>query len=365
MQEELDPQHFGVTPELFKEWGAPRYGNANPQKIKSNVWEWLVRSKLSAYASRQKIEDPSILAGGPTWCFDRFGQSVTDLPDGRTVYIAGEHEDYYDQDFYIYNDVVVTHPDGAIDFYCYPKSDFPPTDFHTATLVDDRIVIIGSLGYRDERNPNETQVYILRMNTFEIQKVETSGMSPGWIHRHTATLSEDQKSILVTKGKVQPLHGHSLLENCEDWKLHLDDWSWEKLTSRNWTQFAIWRKDKRMIPLWDIRHALWNLEHHMEDSHKQDMERIEQFINYRPDVRLMKDLYNFDLEQTGSHNDENEYNLFWIYMEDVRVRFTEEWHCLQVVIEGGLAAEKVSLIKQQLTDKLSALVNSPCEVEEY
>src|ERR1043165_9270995 len=136
MEEELDPQRFAVTPELFREWSAPRFGNTNPEKIKSNVWEWLVRSKLSAYSARQKINDPSLMAEAPTWSFDRFGQSVTELPDGRTIYIAGEHEDFYDSDFYIYNDVVVTHPDGTIDFYCYRKSDFPPTDFHSATLVD-------------------------------------------------------------------------------------------------------------------------------------------------------------------------------------------------------------------------------------
>src|SRR5215208_5738202 len=166
MEEELGPQQFGVTPALFKEWRAPRFGNENPQKIKSNVWEWLVRSKLSGYAATQKMNAPSALAEGPTWSFDRFGQSVTELSDRRTVYIAGEHEDHYDPDFYIYNDVVVVHPDGAVDFYCYRKSDFPPTDFHTGTLVDETIVILGSLGYPDERNGNDTQICVLSLDNF-------------------------------------------------------------------------------------------------------------------------------------------------------------------------------------------------------
>ncbi|KAK4148918.1 hypothetical protein C8A00DRAFT_19337 [Chaetomidium leptoderma] len=50
----------------------------------------------------------------PVFCFCRFGRTETKLPDGRIVYIAGEHEDYYDPDFNIYNDVVVVHRHGAV-----------------------------------------------------------------------------------------------------------------------------------------------------------------------------------------------------------------------------------------------------------
>jgi hypothetical protein len=363
--EEFDPQQFGVTPSLFREWGAPRFGNANPEKIKSNVWEWLVRSKLSAYSSRQMINDPSLLQGGPTWSFDRFGQSVTELSDGRTIYIAGEHEDFYDQDFYIYNDVVVTHPNGTIDFYCYRKSDFPPTDFHTATLVDETIVILGSLGYREERSSERTQVYLLRLDNFEMHSVETSGTSPGWIHGHIATLSDDKHSIILTKGKIHLETGHSLKENIDDWKLHLDDWHWERLTARNWTQFGIRRKDKKFLHLWDIRHALWSLEQNIEDFYKEDMDRLELFLGFRPDVKLVKDLYQFGVQHEDLHKDANDYKLFWIHMDSLRIRFTEEMHSLQVMIEGDLPPDKVRRIKEQLVDKLSVLQNSPCELEEY
>ena len=38
------------------------------------------------------------------------GRSTVWLPDGRVVLIAGEHEDSYDPDFCIYNDVVVIQP---------------------------------------------------------------------------------------------------------------------------------------------------------------------------------------------------------------------------------------------------------------
>ena len=365
MEEDLDPQQLGVTPDLFKEWGAPRFGNANPEKIKSKVWEWLVRSKLSAYASRQKLGDPSIQSGGPTWTFDRFGQSATELPDGRTVYIAGEHEDFYDSDFYIYNDVVVTHPDGMIDFYCYPKSDFPPTDFHTATLVGESIVMIGSLGYTDERNLQETQVYTLSLDTFEIHRAETSGTSPGWIHRHQAALSEDGRSIIVAKGKLDIGREHALRENIDDWNLYLDDWRWERLTSRNWTRFDIRRRDKKYNHLWEVRQALWSLEVNWPDQYQAHMDRLQESLRYRPDVNLVKDLYKFDLEHEEPQRDEELYNMFWFYIGDVRVRFMEESHVIQVVIEGSLSTEQVAMIKKQLLEKISALENSPCELEEY
>jgi hypothetical protein len=41
------------------------------------------------------------------------------------------------------SDVVVHHPDGRIDIFGYPKAAFPPTDFHSARLVGNRIALIG------------------------------------------------------------------------------------------------------------------------------------------------------------------------------------------------------------------------------
>jgi hypothetical protein len=96
-----------VTPELFTKWRSPRYGNANPERMNNPVWEWLVRCRVSAYWANEEFDGPSSFDAGPCWCFRRFGQSKTQLPDGRTVLIGGEHEDFYDPDFYIYNDVVV------------------------------------------------------------------------------------------------------------------------------------------------------------------------------------------------------------------------------------------------------------------
>jgi hypothetical protein len=112
----------------------------------------------------------------------RFGQSITCLPDGRVVQIGGEHEDYYDPDFCIYNDVFVHGSEGSIAIFGYPEAVFPPTDFHTATLVDGAIYLIDSLGYVGTRRYGQTPVHRLDVGTYRMERQDASGEQPGWIY---------------------------------------------------------------------------------------------------------------------------------------------------------------------------------------
>ncbi|MEL7089634.1 MAG: hypothetical protein AAGL98_14530, partial [Planctomycetota bacterium] len=138
---------------------------------------------------------------GPFWSWERFGQTRTVLDDGRIVCVGGEHEDWYDPDFCIYNDVVVLHPDGRHDIYIYSPNVFPPTDFHSATRIGDRIIIIGCLGYVDLRQPGHTPVFELDIETFAITPLTTTGVQPGWLHRHSVEKLEDDR-LLVLGGRV-------------------------------------------------------------------------------------------------------------------------------------------------------------------
>lgn len=151
---------------------------------------------------------------------------VTLLPDGRTVLVGGEHEDWYDPDFCIYNDVIVHEPDGSIRIFGYPESDFPPTDFHTATLVGGAIHIIGCLGYPPDRE-SQTPVFRLDLDTFRIERLVPKGESPGWIHRHRADRISDDE-ILVSGGLVEISPGgkSSLAGNDRSWILNLARMSW-------------------------------------------------------------------------------------------------------------------------------------------
>lgn len=248
-----------ITRELFERQRHPRFGNANPQRMDCTFWEWMIRgehdispdrecklaesgllmrdgklkSASGPHRARDLFDIPTIREDGPIWTFDRMGATRTGLPDGRVVCVGGEHEDFYDPDFCIYNDVVVFGPGERIDIYGYPRELFPPTDFHTATLTGDRIVIIGSVGYKDERQSRYTPVYVLHLNDFHVSKLETTGEMPGWISEHQAEL-ETADMIAIRDGKVmRDTHkGHCFVRNLEHFSLNLKTGCWSRLTNR-------------------------------------------------------------------------------------------------------------------------------------
>ena len=190
-----------VTQEIFEAQKHPRFGTANPEPGAHEFWLEMIRTGMTGYSGHETYGGrPRPFEGPAIWCFDRFGMSTTQLPDGRWVQIAGEHEDFYDPDFCIYNDVVVHDGKGNAQIYIYPREVFLPTDFHTATLVEDSIILVGSLGYQGERPVGETQVLCLNLKDFSIGRIETTGESPGWISRHRARLDGDR--IVVWDGKV-------------------------------------------------------------------------------------------------------------------------------------------------------------------
>lgn len=189
-----------VSAEEFRRARTRRFGTANPEPMQEPFWEAMIRGGVTGFTANQHFGGPSSFGGEPVWCAQRFGQTVTLLPDGRAVQIAGEHEDSYDPDFCIYNDVFVHEPDGSIRIYGYPEKIFPPTDFHTATSVEDFIYVVGSLGYGRE-NISETPIFRLDVRTFQIELMHATGNSPGWIHRHRTNLTP-LRQIVISGGKV-------------------------------------------------------------------------------------------------------------------------------------------------------------------
>jgi ankyrin repeat protein len=190
-----------VTKPQFLQGAAPRFGTANPERIDEPFWHAMIRAGVSGYEGAHHFGTDAFELGHPVWCANRFGQSLTLLPDGRAVRIAGEHEDSHDPDFCIYNDVIVHGPDNRITVYGYPEDVFPPTDFHTATLLGDTILIIGSLGYASQRPVGVTPVYRLDLKTWRITAVPTTGLSPGRIFNHRADLVDGNR-LRVSGGEV-------------------------------------------------------------------------------------------------------------------------------------------------------------------
>lgn len=329
------------------------------------VWEWLIRSRLNAYQANERFNGPSASDAGPAWCFDRFGQSSTQLPDGRSVLIGGEHEDFYDSDFYIYNDVVVLHPNGMIDIFGYPRDIFPPTDFHSATLVGNRIIILGRLGYPEERQAGITSVALLDLQSFSVSKVATSGGPPGWLHGHNAALSQDQSSILVSQGLLDRCDGNGeLVENIDEWGLRLQDWSWECLIERRWQRWAVRRRDRKPNRLWGVRQALFKRQVRWEKEFSREVEELTKALGAEPDLDLALELYQPDLPHEEIPKVESEYNVFRIRINGVVVRYVEDSHSVQVTIEGDLPQASAQTLVSDLVTKLSTLENAPYEANQ-
>ena len=210
----------------FMRASKPRFGTANPALMQEPFWQGMIRSGVNAYQAAQhfKTNDEDI---HPVWCAQRFGQSITFLENGLIVQIAGEHEDSYDPDFYIYNDVFVHHPDGTIQIYGYPEASFPPTDFHTATLVGEYIYIIGSLGNYGARQYEQTPVYRLDTRNFSIARVSTQGDNPGWIYKHRAKRLSDQEIQIQGGTIVSVIKGdEQFVENDASYILDLISGAW-------------------------------------------------------------------------------------------------------------------------------------------
>ncbi len=220
-----------------------RFGSANPQRMRVPVWEWMVRTGQDPYFAREslKLESNYGRHVDPDWCFDRMGAAQVEMADGRIITIAGEHEDSYDRDFCIYNDVVVQQGDD-VEIYGYPRSIFPPTDFHTATLVGANIVIIGSLGYPEDRSPSLTSVFRLDTADYRIEGVETKGESPGWIHKHQSEYLKEEGVIELTGGELLFRRGEAerFRDNFDTYHLQVAEGFWHRITDNSeWRQFSL------------------------------------------------------------------------------------------------------------------------------
>ena len=106
-------QREGPSPEVFEHWRSPRFGIHNPDNLTNAFWTFAIRYGGSGHGLNKDFDGPDSFDSGPGFSFQRYGQIELTLPDGRWVHIGGAHEDFYDPDFYIYNDVVVIDGDES------------------------------------------------------------------------------------------------------------------------------------------------------------------------------------------------------------------------------------------------------------
>lgn len=367
-----------VTREVFLEWRDARRGTTSGEELGNPYWIWLIEvgDEVSSFAVNDHFGGPSSFGGNPAWAWQRFGRSETRLSDGRTVWVAGEHEDHYDPDFFIYNDVVVRAPDGELTILAYPIEEFPPTDNHSATLVGGEIALVGSLGYLDERREGETQLLVLDLASWRVRRQKTSGQGPGWISSHEAELTENGKSLIVRRGNVWEGPERGLLENIDDWQLDLQDWRWTRLTKREWPLFEVVRVDGEYLQLWDMRQAIWHEKYGKLDfsSFVEDLDpAIQAEMKESLDFPMPKDAEALETlyEPAGvphrkipEDEEEDEIGVSRIEVAGVIVRYVEDHEAVLMTVEGELPYATLKALVDDLERKLDRAAGVEHEVRQ-
>ena len=344
--------------EVFDAWRSPREGTENPTRMDNPVWAWLVRNRLQAYDIVQAYGASSALDHGPTWCFERFGQSETLLPDGRRLYIGGEHEDHYDPDFHIYNDVVAVMPDGEVAIHGYPRAVFPPTDFHTASLVGTDVYIVGRLGYPEDRRERIASVHVLDTNRYRIRELPTTGDAPPWLHDHEAVVDSDGTRIHIQGGKVIQEQVPVAIANLDRWELRLPDGVWTRTLRSTWPRWCVTRAVPGNNALWFIRRMLWRRSVRWLEDEQRDRARLEDWLGPGADPERITSLYVPPLPHQAvppRDDDEGAYNTTRIEVDGVLVRYDEDSGGVMVTIEGDLPQRVQQVLVDDLRTKLEAV----------
>lgn len=384
------------TSDFLHSYQAYKYGfcaKKNPTNTTNPFYQWVIKHNLNAWRIRKTIIDnykyEDSFETPPLWSQARMEQSRTVLADGRIVLIGGEYEDFYDPDFCIYNDVIVINVDGTSEIYSYPKSLFAPTDFHTATLVsteeDEHIIIIGSLGYPEDRQYAHTSVYRLNVRNFKIEQVATRN-SMGWISSHQATLRDNQ--IVIKGGEILIDDIAPLLDNLDTWTLNLNTLIWKNITQfdRKWQRFYVRRQDDNGLSLWEYKQLdgfLQKKDHlqtditdksqskigYISDEIQKYSADIEDYTNQSPNIEVYRQLLVPPIahEIVSIFDDSEELNSYdsVLLIDDIKVGYkTRNDSCIQVIIEGKLSDDKLELLQQNLRHKLSKIENMACEVVE-
>jgi hypothetical protein len=277
--------------------------------------------------------------------------------------IGGEHEDTYDPDFFIYNDVIVEHPSGERDVYGYPYDAFGPTDFHGAALVDDRVFIIGGLSYVDRREPGVTLVYTLDIESLAITPVRTGGQPPGWIYEHTVERSADGQRLVLRGGtifdRVDGREHH--VANEDEWSLDLRDLRWSQSKCASFEQWVLSRADGRGHQLSLVDMLSWSMRFDAGHRSANDEALIAQ-LGGAPDLSLYDALYVPPTPHEALPQCDEERDIPKTYrriVRDVVVRYIEELSVVRVIIEGALSDELVRVLIDDLRAKLERLERAP------
>lgn len=356
----IEPQQLSILLELANTPTTP-VGLAHP------VYNWLIQSRLYGSSIRQLINQHlNIDPAHAVWCFNRMGQSCTTLADGTEIYIAGEHEDYYDPDFRIYNDVVIIYPDQTIKLLQYPHQDFPPTDFHTASLDAEQqhIILVGSMGHPERRDLQTTQVAIFNLLTTQIKLIKTTGHAPSWLNQHEViwidndVLEVSAGHVLLTVPEVDyPL----FIRNLYRWQLNTINWQWHKPEQSEYQHWYLCRQDQGNLCLFDMSCLIRDHQHHKEAISQAEQHLISK-LGFLPSIEVYQALYQPDYPHQSGHVDPDkkvEYNEYYIQVAGVQILYIEEFNHIQMIAEHAIDPALMQQLVVDLKVKLEALHATP------
>jgi len=209
---------FPVPGAVYRDRKNPRYGTANPERSDNPFWHAMARHQWPPSRARLHFGDVAPpepeFALGPggdmpehgtpefeTWMVAQIEASdrrklvrtIDDviwttvreealhvaLPDGRRLLIGGEVLDFGDEyaDPWLYNDIVVTHADGAIDILTYPREVFPHASDLVGVVRGADVFIFGSFHWK--RHPDRSRrPVVLRLDTSSYRIEPLSAAAP-------------------------------------------------------------------------------------------------------------------------------------------------------------------------------------------
>ncbi len=365
-----------ITRKVFEAQQQRRFGTANPERQPLAFWEWMIRSsedsrlrdwslddqpaKHTPYALRRFFGQEGDYSKGPIWTFDRMGAMRTPHPDGRIICIAGEHEDHYDPDFCIYNDVVVLDLDGSVSIYGYPKDVFPPTDFHTATLLGDRVIIIGRLGYAEDCHPGTTPVFALDLNSYRTEPLPSHGETPGWIFRHEAELGPD--GIVIHGGEVWEEHSGEvqIRRNFDDFLYDPGSGGWKRLTNRKWRQFSICNEENKVFMKGQPFRGCSGMEGESWKGEALETPDIEETFAYILPEALFPPHFEYETVFSEQFSQEER-----IVVAGIPVSIKVECFSVEIVIEGQMEEAQAVALVQDIKESIEADTGLRCVLKSY
>jgi len=361
-----------ITRRVFESQQQRRFGTSNPERMKLAFWEWMVRSSEDArphdwsqapavhtpYALRKSFGQDGDYSKGPIWNFDRMGATRTPHLDGRMICIAGEHEDHYDPDFCIYNDVIVLDLSGSVEIYGYPKDVFPPTDFHSATLLGDRVIVIGRLGYLDERHPGTTPVFFLDLASYRMEPRPSHGELPGWIFRHEAEAGPD--GIVIRGGEVFEEIDRTprLRRNFDDFLYDFGTGCWKRLTNRKWRQFSIRDEEGKHFMKGRPFRGCCGMEGESWKGESLDIPDFEDPFLYVEAVCPGRFEYETVVSEEFSLEDR-------IVVAGIPVSIRVECFAIEVIVEGDMGGAMATALAEDIKAGVEAETGRPCVLEKY